>query len=109
VRAVRHGWGGDAVDAGGRLDGPDVDAPAVAADGDVVRVAAQWNPIRYLECLRIDHVERALGFVADVDATTVRRDRGAVIHFDPGDDPHHLVGFGIDHVDVVARAVGLDD
>ena len=101
--------GVDDVDAARRLDDPDVDAPAVAADGDVVRVAAQRNPIRHLERLGVDDVERAVGFVADVDAAAVRRDRRAVIHFDPGDDADDLVGFGIDDVDVVAGAVGLDD
>ena len=99
----------DHVDAARRLDDPDVDAPAVAADGDVVRVAAQRNPVRHLQRLGVDDVERAVGFVADVDAAAVRRDRRAVVHFDPVDDADDLVGAGIDDVDVVAGAVGLDD
>jgi len=63
--------GVDDVDATGRLDDPDVHAASVAADGDVVRVPAQRDPVRHLERLRVDDVERALGFIADVDAAAV--------------------------------------
>ena len=62
-----------------------------------------------LQRLRVDDVERALRFVADVDAAAVGRDAGAVVHLDPLDHADHLVGGGIDDVDVVPGAVGLDD
>ena len=62
-----------------------------------------------LQRLAVDDVERAVGFVADVDAAAVGRDRGAVIHFDAVDHANHFIGGRIDEVHVVAGAVGLDD
>ena len=48
---------------------------------------------------RVDDVERAVGFVADVDAAAVGRHRCAVADFDPVDDPDDLVGRRIDAAD----------
>ena len=46
---------------------------------------------------------------ADVDFAVVGSDRNPVRRFDPLDLAHHLVGGGIDDVDVIAGGVRLDD
>jgi hypothetical protein len=45
-----------------------------------------------------DDVERAVGFVADIQPAAVGRRGGAVPDLDAGDLPHDLVGGGIDDV-----------
>ncbi len=67
-----HGRRVDDVDAAWLLDDPHVDVASVLADRHVVRVAAQRNLLHDGEGLRVDHVERALGLVADVDAAAIR-------------------------------------
>src|SRR5262245_19640223 len=57
----------------------------------------------------IDEVERALRFVADINAASVRSCCGAVIYFDAGYPSDDLVRGGVDDVDVIAGTVGLDD
>ena len=57
----------------------------------------------------VGDVERRLGFVGDVEAAAVGRDRGAVVHLDVLDLADHLVGRRIDQHDAVAGGVGLDD
>ena len=104
-----HRGGVDDVHAARLLDDADVDALAVLADGHVVRMAAQLDALDDLQRLRVDDVERAFRFVADVDAAAVRRGAGAVVDLDALDHADDLVGGGIDDVDVVAGAVGLDD
>ena len=66
--------------------------------------AAQGNLLDELAAL-IDDVERAVGFVADVDPRAVRREAHAVRRFDALDHLDDLVGRGIDDVNVVAGGV----
>src|SRR5262249_37233017 len=56
--------------------------------------------------LAVEHVERAVGLVADIDPRTVGRGRDSMGRLDAFDLLHHLVGRGIDDVDAVAGAVG---
>ena len=70
---------------------------------------AQGNSLDDLVRLDVDDVEGALGFVADVDAAAVGRGAGAVADFDSVDHGDDLVRRGIDDVDVVAGAIGLDN
>jgi len=90
-------------------DDGDVDALAVLAHGDVVRVMRQRDVLRDLQRLRVGDVERRLGLVRDVEAAAVRCHCRAVVHLDAGNLAHHLVGVGIDQHDAVAGGVGLDD
>ena len=84
-----------------------IDVRAVFGHGHVVRPAAQRNPLGDLQRLRIHHVQRAQRFVGDVDPPPVRRDRDAVRNLDILDGPDHLIGGGVDHVNVVSGRVGL--
>jgi len=54
-------------------------------------VAAQADLGHRLAARAVDDVERAVGFVADVDALPVRREVDAVRRLDAVDDLHYLV------------------
>ena len=49
-----------------RLSDRYVHALSIFAGGDIVRVAAQLDLVRYLECLSVDNIERAFRFIADI-------------------------------------------
>ena len=83
----------------------DHDAP-VLGDRDVVGPAAERDFLGELAGLLVEDVERVVGLVADIDPGTVRREGDAVRGLDAFEPRYHLVGGGIDHVDVVAAAVG---
>ena len=57
-------------------------------------MAAQRDALDDLERLRVDDVERALRFVADVDAAAVRRRADAVVDLDPSMTPTTLLVAG---------------
>ena len=60
--------GVDHVHAARRLDDRHVHATAIGSYGDVIGMAAQRDALGDFQRLAIDHVERALRFVADVDS-----------------------------------------
>src|SRR5262249_20324572 len=80
-------------DVNGTLGFPDgnVHSPAVSADGDIVGVAAQGNLTRHPESPRVDHVQRAVGFIADVDFAAIRRSGRSMTDFYSGDLPDDFV------------------
>src|SRR5207249_11593367 len=82
---------------------------AVLGGGDVGGVAAQPYVGDHLAARAVDDVERAVGFVADVDALPVRREIDSVRRLDAVDDLHDLVGGRVDDVEVDAGAVGHVD
>ena len=106
---VRHRRGVNHVYSTRRLGDSDIHAPPVTSDSHVVRVAAQRDFLDDLQGLRVDDVERTLRFVTDVDAAAVRGGPSSMVDLDPRDHPNHLVRSGIDDVDVVPCAVGLND
>ena len=57
----------------------------------------------------VDHVERVLGFVGDVEAAAVGRGGNAVIDLDAADFAGDFVRGWIDEMNVVAGGIGLDD
>ncbi len=89
-----------------RLGQRDDDAPAVIGHRDVVGAAAQVDLLDDLAGLLVHHVERVVGFVAEVDALAVGREADAVRGFHAVDYLHHLVGNRIDDADLVAGGVG---
>ena len=62
-----------------------VNAASVTADADIVGMAAERDLCDDFECAGVSHIQRAFGFIADVNARPVRSGRRAMIHFDAGD------------------------
>ena len=106
---ARQRAGVDDVDRAGAGDDGGVDALAVLADPDVVRMVRQRNVLGDFQRLQVRHVERRLRLVGDVEARAVRRCRGAVVDLDVLDLADHLVRRRINQHHAVARRVGLDD
>src|SRR6267142_3907948 len=101
--------GVDDVHAARRLDDPHVHALPAATDRKIVGMAAQRNLLDHLECLAVDDVERAERLVADVDAAAIWCDCRTMVDLDPVNLSDDFVRLGIDDVNVVACAVGLND
>src|SRR5204862_5366435 len=56
--------------------------------------------------LAVDDIERAVGFVADINAPAVGGEVDAVGGLDAGDLLHHLAGRRVDDMNAVPGAVG---
>jgi hypothetical protein len=72
-------------------------------------VIAQRHFLDQRAARAVEHVERGISLVADIDPRAVGRGRDAVGGLDALDLLDNLVGRGIDDVDAVAGAVGHID
>jgi len=81
-------------------------AAAIFGDGNVVGSTGKGNLTQDFTGLRVNHIERALGFTADVHAGAVRRKIDPMWQFNAADDLHNFVGRGVDDVHGVGGAVG---
>ena len=86
-----------------------INPASIGSNGDVIGMAAQRDVIGHFQCLGVDNVQSALRLIADVDPTAVRRHGRAMVHFDSFDHADNLIGGGIDDVNVIAGAIGLDN
>src|SRR5206468_58156 len=104
-----HRSGVDDIDGARRLGDTDEHPPPVLANRDVVRVAAQRNLLDHLEARGIDDVQRAVGLVAEIYPSAIRRSRNTVADFYAADLTDDPIRRGVDQVHVVAGRVRLDD
>ncbi len=88
---------------------PHIHARAVLGDSDIIRAAAQRNPLGHLERLRVDHIQRVQRFIGDVDTPPIRSNRHSMRNLDILDGSYHLVRGGVDHMNVVPGRVGLQN
>src|SRR5262249_8823275 len=87
----------------------DVYSPAIAADGDIVGMATERNLASHPKSPRVDHVQCAIGFIADIDFAAIRRSGRSMSNFYSGDLTDNFVRCRINDADVVSGAVRLDD
>src|SRR5262249_34251359 len=81
----------------------------ITANPDIIRMPAQRNLGDDFQRFSVNHVERAVRFVTDVDATAIRSSGRAMVHFDAGDLSDDLIRHWIDDMYIVAGSVGLND
>src|SRR5579871_7029659 len=86
-----------------------IEVAPVRREINEVGIAAQGNPLRHLKGFAVYNGDCVIGLFADVDPAVVRGHRDAVRRLDPLDLSHHLVGRGVDDVDVIPGGVRLDD
>ena len=99
----------DHVDAAILAYDGDIHAPPIMANGDVVGVSMQTNPIDHLEAFAVGDVQGLVGFVADINPFSIRVDGNPVVELDPLDMADDLIGDGVDDADAVSREVRLND
>src|SRR5262249_8702298 len=87
----RQRLGVDDVDGAGPARDADQDAIAVLGDRDIVGVVAQRHFLDQGPALAVEHVERAVGLVADIDPRAVGRGRDPMGRLDALDLLYHLV------------------
>src|SRR5204863_1374543 len=103
VDVVDAAFGADALDARQRRRVDDVNragagddrgvyAPAILADGDVVRVVRQRDVLDDLERFPVSDVDRRFGFVGDIEPAAVGGDGRAVVDLDAFNGADDLVG-----------------
>src|SRR5713101_5005625 len=102
----RERAGIDEVERAGKRANADDDAAAVFGDGDVVGPPGKGNFAQNFARLRVDHIEDAFRFIADVNARAVGRKVNAVGQFDAANDLDDFISCGVDDVDGVRGAVG---
>ena len=84
----------------------DENPASIFRDGDIVRTGTDCHLLQNLAALAIQHVEHALGFVADIDPRAIRRERNAVRQLDAPYYLHDLILCRVDHINRVSRTVG---
>src|SRR6266705_5680123 len=78
---------------------------AVLGHRDIVRMAAEGYLLDHLAALSLYDVKGAVGFIADIDARSVRGEVDPMGSFNAFDFLHDLVGLRVDDVDAVSGAV----